>query len=452
MLKIKTNSRKVKPGDTFVALRGISSDGHSYIEKAIEAGATKIIAEEGNYSVETLIVDDTRLYLENLLYDTYKDMLSDMIIIGLTGTNGKTTSCFLVYEALNKLSTKCAYIGTIGFYLENKVCDLPNTSPDICDLYEMFIESYNNGYKHIVMEVSSQGLSYGRLNKIPFDIALFTNLTQDHLDYHKTMENYALAKTKLFHQLKDNGVGVVNVDDQYCDYYKIGKYVTYGFNESDYQINKYKLNAYGSYFEVLDYRINTQLIGKYNIYNAVSALIILDLLEYSKDQIEGVMPKILPPPGRMDIIKYNTNTIIVDYAHTPDAMENIIKTVNEINHNNTYIVFGCTGSRDRSKRPIMMQLALNNSSFVFVTSDDLHEEEFEDIVNDMLENNNQSHYLVEKDRGKAIKLAISKMNNEDILLILGKGHEEVIVVGNNKIPFNDKKEVLKLIQEKVEIN
>ena len=452
MLKIKTNSRKVKPGDTFVALRGISSDGHSYIEKAIEAGATKIIAEEGNYSVETIIVENTRTYLEELLYETYKDMLLDMTIIGLTGTNGKTTSCFLIYEALNKLSTKCAYIGTIGFYLNDKVCDLPNTSPDICDLYEMFIECYNNGYKHIVMEVSSQGLSYGRLNKIPFDIALFTNLTQDHLDYHKTMENYALAKTKLFHQLKDDGIGVVNIDDRYSDYYKIGKYCTYGFNESNYQIKNYKLNSLGSYFELLDYKITTQLIGKYNIYNAVCAVIVLDILKYSKEQIESVMPKILPPPGRMDIIKYNTNTIIVDYAHTPDAMENIIKTVKEIKHNKTYIVFGCTGSRDRVKRPIMMQLALNNSSYVFVTSDDLHEEEFENIVNDMLENNNQNHYLVEKDRGRAIELAISKLTNEDILLILGKGHEEVIIIGNNKIPFNDKKEVLKLIQDKVEIN
>ena len=452
MLKIKTNSKKVKPGDTFVALRGISSDGHSYITKAIEAGATKIIAEEGSYSVETILVDDTRVYLENLLYETYKDMLLDMTIIGLTGTNGKTTSCFLIYEALNKLSTKCAYIGTIGFYLDNKVCDLPNTSPDICDLYEMFIESYNNGYKYIVMEVSSQGLSYGRLNKIPFDIALFTNLTQDHLDYHKTMENYALAKTKLFNQLKENGIGIVNIDDKYCDYYKIGKYITYGFNESDYKINNYRLSSYGSYFEILDYKISTQLIGKYNIYNAACAVIILDVLKYSKEQVESTMQKILPPPGRMDIIKHNSNTIIIDYAHTPDAMENIIKTVNEVQHNKTFIVFGCTGSRDRGKRPIMMQLALNNSSFVFVTSDDLHEEKFEDIVQDMLENNLQKHYLVEKDRGKAINLAISKMTNDDILLILGKGHEEAIIVGNNKIPFNDKKEVLKLIQEKVEVN
>lgn len=451
MLTIKTNSRKVKPGDTFVALRGLSSDGHSYIPSAIENGATRIIAEEGSYEVETVIVDNTREYLENYLYDNYRDMLNEMTLIGMTGTNGKTTSCYLIYEALNKLSTKCAYIGTIGFYLDGKVCDLPNTSPDICDLYEMFIEAYDKGYKHIVMEVSSQGLSYGRLNKIPFDLALFTNLTQDHLDYHKTMENYALAKQQLFRQLKEDGYGIINVDDNYSDYYKIGNYLTYGFNESDYKINNCTLTSYGSYFEMLDYKINTKLIGKYNVYNAACAVIVLDRLGYSKDKIESVMSMILPPPGRMDIIKYKENTVIIDYAHTPDAMENIINTVKELEHNNIYIVFGCTGSRDRKKRPIMMQMALNNANYVFITSDDLHEESFENIVNDMLEDNHQSHYVVEQDRGKAILLAVSKLMENDILLILGKGHEEAIIVGNNKIPFNDRKEVLKIINEKVEV-
>lgn len=451
MLTIKTNSRKVKPGDTFVALRGLSSDGHSYIESAIANGATKIIAEEGSYSVETIIVENTRVYLENYLFDTYQDMLNDMTLIGMTGTNGKTTSCYLIYEALNKLSTKCAYIGTIGFYLDDKVCDLPNTSPDICDLYEMFIEAYENGYKHIVMEVSSQGLSYGRLNKIPFDLALFTNLTQDHLDYHKTMENYATAKQQLFRQLKDDGSGIINIDDSYSDYYKIGNYVTYGFNDSDYQIKNCSLTAYGSYFEILDYKINTKLIGNYNVYNVACTVIVLDKLNYQKEEIETVVSELLPPPGRMDIIKYNNNTIVIDYAHTPDAMENIFNTVKGLPHNKIYVVFGCTGSRDRKKRPIMMQLALNNSEYVFVTSDDLHEESFEDIVYDMLEGNELNRYLVEKDRGKAISLAISKLNENDILLILGKGHEEAIIVGNDKIPFNDKKEVLKIINDKVEV-
>ncbi len=451
MLKIKTNSKKIKKGDTFVALRGINSDGHKYVEEAIKAGAINIVAEEGKYSVPTMIVPDTRIYLENLLYEKYHDMLDEMTIIGITGTNGKTTSCFLIYEALNNLGAKCGYIGTVGFYLKDKVCDLPNTSPDICDLYEMIIEAYESDYKYIVMEVSSQGLAYGRLNKIPFDLAIFTNLTQDHLDYHKTMENYALAKTKLFHQLKKNGVGIINIDDEYCDYYRIGHYLTYGFKDSDYQIKNYKLSANGSYFEVLNYKITTQLLGKYNIYNALCALIVLDILNYSKEKIEHVMSLIVAPPGRMDIIKYRDNAIIIDYAHTPDAMENIINTVKEIKHHKTYIVFGCTGSRDRLKRPIMMQLALNNADYVFVTSDDLHEEDFEQIVTDMLKNNHQNHYLVEKDRGKAIAQAIRCLTKNDIVLILGKGHEEFIIVGNNKIPFNDRKEVLKLLDEKVQV-
>ena len=452
MINIKTNSKKVQPGDTFVALRGINSDGHSYIKAAIENGATKIIAEEGNYSVETIIVEDTRVYLENLLYETYQDILDDMNIIGITGTNGKTTSCYLIYEALNIMGVKCGYIGTIGFYLNEKVYDLPNTSPDICDMYDMFVQAYNSGYKNIAIEVSSQGLSYGRLNLIPFDIAIFTNLTQDHLDYHKTMENYALAKTKLFKQVKEDGYRLINIDDDYCDYYKIDNYLTYGFNYSDYQIKNMKLTPNGSYFEIKNYNISTKLIGKYNIYNTACAVIVLDLLKYTKEQIEYVIPKLLPPPGRMDIVNYGSNMIVIDYAHTPDAMLNIINTIKEINHHNTYIVFGCTGSRDRGKRPIMMQMALENAKFVYVTSDDLHEEVFEDIVQDMLDGNMKNHYLVEQNRGKAISLAISKLESNDILLILGKGHESVIVVGDKRIPFNDREEVLKVINSHVEVN
>jgi UDP-N-acetylmuramyl-tripeptide synthetase len=448
MINIKTDSRKVTDGDTFVALRGISSDGHSYIEKAIELGATKIVAEEGSYSVETLIVPDTRKYLEDTLYELYKETIDDMVIIGLTGTNGKTTSAFLIYEALNKLDLPCAFIGTIGFYLGKKEKSLPNTSPDICDLYDMFVEAYNKGYKHIVLEVSSQGLAYGRFNKIEFDYAIFTNLTQDHLDYHLTMENYAASKQKLFKQLKNNGLGIVNIDADYSDYYKIGNYVTYGFNDSDYKIENCVLKSDGSMFSVNKYKIETKLIGNYNVYNILCAVILLDKLGINKNEIEEIVPTLLPPPGRMDIVKYNSNTIIVDYAHTPDAMENIYSTVKEIPHNNIYVVFGCTGSRDAKKRPVMMQIALTNSDYVVVTSDDLHEEEFEDIVKDMLEGIEKRHYDLMKDRYEAIRIGINKLNDNDILLILGKGHEDFIVVRDMKIPFNDKNEVLKILKEK----
>lgn len=452
MFKIKTDSRKVQKGDTFVALRGISSDGHDFIESAIEKGATTIVAEEGSYSVETIIVEDTRKYLEDLLYQEYHSYLEKMTIVGLTGTNGKTTTSYLLYEALNKLKVKAAYIGTVGFYKKGKVCDLPNTSPDICTMYEMLVDCYENGYKHVVMEVSSQGLAYGRLNKIPFDYAIFTNLTQDHLDYHKSMENYAKAKQQLFYQLKDNGVSIINKDDDYHTYYEIGNVKTYGFEKSDYQIKDLELNSFGSNFTVNDLQIHTSLIGKYNVYNVLCATIVLDLLGFSKEKIEGVIPTLTPPPGRMDMITFHKNTIIIDYAHTPDAMENIFKTVNELPHKNTYVVFGCTGSRDAKKRPIMMQLALANANYVVVTSDDLHEEEFEDIVKDMLEGNEKGHYKVEKNRGKAIQYAMNLLKENDLLLILGKGHEEFIIVKDDKIPFNDRKVVEQILKnEKITI-
>lgn len=448
MLKIKTDSRKIKSGDTFVALRGISSDGHSYIDRAIQSGATTIVAEEGSYSVETIIVPDTRKYLEETLYEKYKSYLDEMIFIGITGTNGKTTSAFLIYEALNKLNKPCAYIGTIGFYLSEKVAELHNTSPDLCDLYEMFIEAYENGFKHISIEVSSQGLAYGRFNNIHFDYAIFTNLTQDHLDYHLTMDNYALAKQTLFKQLKETGLGMINVDSDYNEYFRIGNYTTYGFGESDYQIKNLLLRADGSFFQVNDLNIATSLIGKYNVYNILCAVMVLENLRFPKEKIEKIIPTLNPPAGRMELVKYNDNTIIIDYAHTPDAMKNIFDTVKEIEHNHIYVVFGCTGSRDRKKRPIMMQMALDIADYVFVTSDDLHEEDFNVIVTDMLEGNKKKHYMVEKDRGLSVKMAIDKLDSKDLLLILGKGHEEFIIVFDKNIPFNDRKEVLKIIKEK----
>ena len=455
MIDIKSDSRKIKKGDKFVALRGISSDGHDYIDKAIELGASEIIVEEVNkkYDVKTTIVENAREYLNKYLYDNYHHIIEDMTIIGLTGTNGKTTSCYLIYQALNKLGYKCAYIGTVGFFLEDKVRDLPNTNPDICEMYDMIVEAYDKGFKYIVLEASSQGIAYGRIETLEFDYAVFTNLTRDHLDYHKTMENYALAKQQLFKQLKKNGLGIVNADDSYAIYYKIGSYITYGFNDSEYTITSYDITKDGITFTINDeYTIKSKLIGKYNIYNLLVTYIILDRIGISYEDMKDIFLELNPPSGRMDIIKYESNTIVIDYAHTPDAMENIINTIKEINHEHLYIVFGCTGSRDRVKRPIMTSLALTNSDFTYITSDDLHEESFEQIVDDMLKDNTLNNYVVIEDRKNAVTEAINKLNKNDILLILGKGHEEFIIIGNNKIPYNDRKAVLEIINEKQTVN
>ena len=449
MFNIKSDSRRVNKGDIFVALDGIKSNGDCYIQNAIEAGASKIICKNGKYDVETINVDSPKKYLTKYLEDNYNKYLDTMTMIGITGTNGKTTTAFLIYQMLNKLGKKCAYIGTIGFYLDKKVANLVNTSPDTCILYEMFMRAYEEGYKYIVIEVSSQGLAYNRYEGVRFDYALFTNLTEDHLDYHRTMDNYAKAKQKLFKKLKDNGIGIINSDDNYKDYFKTKNTITYGIYSGDYKIKDYKLSASNTLIE-MSYKENTYkyvypLIGKYNIYNVLLTITLLNQLGIALNDID--FKGIKSPDGRMDMIKYNSNSIIIDYAHTPDAMDNIYKTVKPICKGSIITVFGCTGSREREKRPIMMRLALENSSYVIVTEDDLHEEDFNDIVKDMTESVKDKHYEVIKDRGKAIKKGIDKLTNDDILLVLGKGHEEYIIIGNERVSFNDHKEVMKLLKD-----
>lgn len=448
MINIKADSRKVKPGDTFVALRGISSDGHEYIDKAISLGATKLVVmDEGNYNIPYEIVPDTREYLNNYLKENYNKYLEEMTIIGFTGTNGKTTSAFLLQDALNKLGIKCGYIGTIGYYLGEKVSDLPNTSPDVCDMYELLINAYDNGYKFMAIEASSQGLDMGRLDNIPFDYAVFTNLTQDHLDYHKTMENYALAKTSLFKKLKPNGVAMLNYDDEYNKYYISNNTKYYGFKGGDYKVSNVEYSNLGTKFELNGSTYNSPLLGDYNVYNLASVIAILREMNIKQEDIMNVTKNLSHPAGRMDLVAYNDNSILIDYAHTPDAISKVIDTVKKVCKNNIYVVFGCTGSRDKTKRPIMTNIVLSNVKKAVITMDDPHDEDPMMVVEDMLEGNKLDNYEVIINRKEAIKKGISYLEHNDILLVLGKGHESVIIIGKEKIPFNDKEAVLEIIGE-----
>lgn len=454
MINIQTDSRKIKPNDTFVALRGISSDGHDYINKAIENGATKIIAEEGSYSVKTILVDDTRKYLNEYLKNEYNKYLDKMTIIGITGTNGKTTTAWLLHEALNKIGHKAAYIGTIGFYIDKKICSLPNTTVDICDLYNLLMQAYEAGCKTVALEVSSHALSMGRTETISFDYTIFTNLTQDHLDYHKTMGNYALAKQLLFKNLKQNGKAIINIDDKYSNYFLLEQNdnITYGFEEADYSISKYEMNARGSFFVVKhkdDYfKINSPLLGRYNVYNMLAVISILVEIGCKKQDIESIIPKLSAPLGRLDITNYKNNIIVIDYAHTPDAIEKVMSTVKEVITGKTYVVFGCTGDRDRIKRPIMTDIVSNMSDYFIITNDDPHFEDPKQIVDDMVSGFSSDKYEVCLDRQTAIIKGIELLNENDALFILGKGHEEFMIVGKEHIPFNDKNIVLEYLKEK----
>lgn len=452
-LGIQVDSRKVEPGDIFVALRGVASDGHDYIEKAIENGASKLIVEEGEYSIPYETVKDTREYLSKYLNHHYASYIADMKLIGITGTNGKTTSAYLLYDALNKMGHSASYLGTIGYYVKGKKeGSVLNTTPDLLELYRFFLDSYEKGVKYFIMEVSSQGIAYGRIEGLQFDVTAFTNLTQDHLDYHKTMENYALAKKQLFKQLKPNGVAIVNFDDSYKNYYllKENKNVTYGFSGGDYQVLTCQMNHVKTKFiyqHQKTYEITTSLSGKYNIYNAMLVIAILSELQMKETEIQKVFEKIEAPAGRMEKILYQNNSIVIDYAHTPDAMEKILSTMKEVTPGNLYTVFGCTGDRDRTKRPIMLEIACRYSKYVIITNDDPHDEDPEHIVSDIIKDAEKNNYEICLDRRNAILKGIRHLKKQDCLLILGKGHEEVMIIKNKRVPFQDKKVVLELLDE-----
>ena len=448
-MSIKTDSRKIEPGDTFVALREYH-DGHQYVIDAIKRGAKKVVVEEGDYDVETLVVENTKDYLINYLKEHYYEQIKDLNLIGITGTNGKTTTCFLIYEALNQLGIKCGYIGTIGFYLDKKVKDLNNTTPDILELYMLLIEAKNKGYSHVVMEVSSHALDQKRVEGLLYDTAIFTNLTYEHQDYHKTMENYALTKQKLFNKLKNNGKTIINNDDLYKDYFLSDTSITYGFKKSDYQIIEYEVNSLGTEFLVKKQnKIETyqmKLIGKYNIYNMLSVITYLQSLNIDEEKIKKIVKNLNPPTGRLDKIDYQKNMIIIDYAHTPDAVENILLALEPLKKNKIYTIIGCGGNRDKEKRPIMGKIATELSDYVIITSDNPRDEDPNKIANDMIQNIDTDNYEIIINRKNAINRGIQMLEKSDILLILGKGHEKFQVIGNDKIEFDDKKIVLDIIR------
>ena len=442
-MKIKIDSRKVVKGDTFIAIRGINEDGHKYIKDAIENGADTIVAEYGDYDVNTIIVSDTKKYLEEYLENNYYDDIKKLKLIGMTGTNGKTTTCFLIYEALNKVNKKCAYIGTLGFFINGKSINTSNTTPNLYEIYNMLLECLENDCEYVVMEVSSQGISMGRVNTLMFDYVIFSNLTQDHLDYHKTMENYLMSKQKLFTMTRD-GYAIINSDDKYYKYFMLdNKNITYGKNSKDFKISNIKSSLNGSEFYLNDTLYSTKLVGEYNIYNVSVVIILLKLLGI--DNIQEIILSLNPPKGRMDIIKYNENNIIIDYAHTPDAVEKIIKAVLNLPHNRIITIIGCGGNRDKTKREIMGSIATKYSDYVVFTSDNPRFEDPQSIINDIVQKLDSKNYEINVNREKAIIRGIQMLEKNDILLLLGKGHEEYQVIGDKVIPFSDKNIVLKNI-------
>lgn len=451
MLNIKTDSRKVVKGDTFIALKGNTVDGHDFIDSAIKNGAEKIICEHGKYDVDTINVSDTHEYLKNYLVNNYSKEFEDLKLIGVTGTSGKTTTCFLTYQILNKLGIKTCYIGTIGCYIDNDVVELSNTTPDILELYNLLLTAKEKGCKVIVMEVSSHSLAEERIKGLKFDVCAFTNLSQDHLDYHKTMEEYCKCKVKIINYLKDNGKIIVNVDDEYSKYFICDKSLSLGINGSNYKIKEFHME--NTHTDILfnvnndSYEVRTNLIGKFNVYNYLTSLALINNLGISVNDIINVTDSINAPVGRAQIIKVGTSIAVIDYAHKPDAVSKIIPLFREVTKGKIITIIGCGGDRDPMKRPIMGNIATSLSDYVILTNDNPRTEDEKLIMKDILEGITTDNYEVIYDRKDAIKKGISMLKDNDCLLILGKGHEDYQIIGRTKIHLSDYEEVIKNINK-----
>ena len=452
MINIKIDSRKVVPGDTFVAIRGTNLDGHKFIDDVIKKGATCVVVDhdvEVPDSVKKIITKDTNEWLTNTLVNNYSDIINKMNLIGITGTNGKTTTAYLTYQLLNELGEKTAYIGTIGCYIPGEeVMELPNTTPNILDLYELLLNCLSKGVQTVAMETSSHGLSLGRTKGLKFKTGLFTNLTQDHLDYHKTMENYLNSKMLLLNQLE--GTMLLNADDEASRKWeeRFDKTKTFGRN-GDIKLIDYRFQNTNTIINIeylgKVYTITTNLLGEFNVYNYLGVLGIALERGYNIEDIIDKTQNVYPPKGRCELIPYNGGIIVVDYAHTPDAVEKIINTFKGYD---IVTVFGCGGDRDRTKRPIMGSIASNLSDTVIVTSDNPRTEEPFKIIGDIVAGIDKRNFIISVDRKKAIELGVNASKPGTVVLILGKGHEDYQIIGREKHHFSDQEIVENYIKEK----
>lgn len=454
MFKYETNSRLIKPGQTFVAIKGYTVDGHDYIEDAIKNGATAVIAQkEVNCSVPVTVVENSAEYYQKLLVKEYKDEFKDLKLIGITGTNGKTTSAYLTYQMLLDLGKKAAYIGTIGFMCGDYFKELPNTSPEILTTYKLLAKAKEMECEYVVMEVSNFALDQKRIEGLEFVAGAFTNLTEDHLDYHKTMENYLKAKLLLTDYIKKDGVLLVNKDDEaskkFIERFKNTK--TFGYGNADYDI--LSDDIYPDHTDIIfkvnekEYKVTTNLTSKFNVYNYFTMFSILHELGFKINELIEKTKYLKAPKGRCETYKVKNGFAVVDYAHTPDAVLKVVTAYKELAKARVITLVGCGGDRDPMKRPIMGEIASNYSDYVIFTNDNPRTEDPENIMKDILKGVKKDNYEVCLDRREAIKKALDMIQKDDIVLLLGKGHEDYQILGHTKVHLDDSEEILKYIEK-----
>lgn len=461
--KLEFDSRKVEKGDLFVALSGTKADGHLFLNAAIERGAGAILIEKAelatDFSVPTLVVPDTRIALTNLAAMWYDFPDKSMRTIGITGTNGKTTTSNLIKKLLETKGQKVGLLGTIQNMVGEEILPASHTTPEPVALFNLIAKMRDAACDSLVMEVSSHSLKQHRVDGCNYDVAIFTNLTQDHLDFHLTLEDYKNSKIRLFAMLEENdkSYGVVNIDDAVAqDFIQAckAKIITYGVdNPADLRAKNLEISRMGTTFDLeyqgKTYPVNIPLSGKFNVYNSLAAMAVA---MGEGMAIEEVIEKLMSAPqvaGRFEKVDEGQDfAVIVDYAHTPDGLLNVLSTARGITTNRLITVFGCGGDRDRTKRPIMGEISGKYSDFSVVTSDNPRTEEPMFIISQVEEGikNVTSEYVVEANRGEAIAVAIKMARSGDVVVIAGKGHEDYQLVQGQVLHFDDREEARKILK------
>lgn len=453
------DSRKISKNDVFIAIAGSSADGNNFIPQAIENGASLIVTERplSLNSVPAIRVTNTRKAYSLLSQFVTGNPTRNLTMIGVTGTNGKTTTTFLIQSILNKAGIPAAVIGTTGAFFRENYYPLAHTTPDCLDLMNTIRKCSDNGAQVIVMEVSSHGIDQERIYGVSFDLGIFTNITQDHLDYHKDLDSYARVKWRFFEENCQKSIGVYNIDDprgmQFYQQAPDGKRLSYGFSsEADIRSINDIISDHGMSF-TLNYKQETvdvqlALSGRFNILNSLAASSIKEVYNIPLSVIKDGLESVKKVPGRLEEVPNKAGIrVFVDYAHTPDALNNVLKTLREISSQGRVIlVFGCGGDRDKEKRPLMGEIAGEMADYSIITSDNPRTEKPESIVLDIvrgIQKITYTDYEVIFDRRKAIYHALNKARDKDIILIAGKGHEEYQEIDGIRNHFSDREEVEK---------
>ncbi len=454
---VEFDSRKCQPGCLFVATVGTLSDGHSYIKQSVESGAVAIVCEklpnESFEGVVFIVTDDSTLALARIAANFYENPSEELKLIGVTGTNGKTTIATLLFDLYTKLGFSVGLLSTVENRINGEIIPSTHTTPDVLSLNKLLREMIDKGCQYCFMEVSSHAIDQKRIDYLDFDIAAFTNISHDHLDYHKTFAEYIKAKKRFFDNLSSEAIALTNLDDRngmvMLQNTQAAKQ-TYSLKSlSDFKSSLLESHFDGTLIEIDNQEIWIRLIGGFNIYNILTVYSIGVLLEQDKTDLLKTISELTPVNGRFDLITSDSGVrAIVDYAHTPDALQNVLDTINDIVdlESKVITVVGAGGDRDKTKRPKMASIAENNSTMVFLTSDNPRFEKPESIIEDMKQGvSDDKKVICITDRREAIKTACQFANKGDVILIAGKGHEDYQDVEGVKHHFDDKEIVRELL-------